>query len=87
MHPVPIIVLHLQIVNGKHNCPRFYIVALAVKEWGLIYRDTFCLAVVAAYLGTLKNHVIATWPNAPTTDKEPVRLAILKRVPLVCLTI
>ena len=54
MHPVPLIALHLQIVNGKHNCPKFYIVTLAAKEQGLIYRDIACLAVVAVHLVTLK---------------------------------
>jgi hypothetical protein len=55
MHPVPLIALHLQIVNGKPNCPRFYIVTLAAKEQGLIYRDIACVAVVAVHLVTLKN--------------------------------
>jgi hypothetical protein len=87
MHPFPLIVLHLQIINGKHNCPKFYIVTLAAKEQGLIYRDIACLAVVAVHLVTLKNHAISTWPNAPTSVKGLVRLTSLKRVPLVCRTI
>jgi hypothetical protein len=54
MHPVPLIVLHLQIVNGKYNCPRFYIVTLAAKEQGLIYRNITNLAVLAVHLVILK---------------------------------
>jgi len=77
MHPVSLIVLYLQIVNGKYNCPRFYVVTLAAREQGLIYRDIACLAVVAVRLVTLKNHVISTWPNAPTTVKGLVRLTSL----------
>jgi len=58
MHPVPLIVLDLQIVNGKHNCPRLDIVTLAAKELGRICRDIACLAVVVVRLVALLNHVI-----------------------------
>jgi len=77
MHPVPLIALDLQIVNGKHDCPRLDIVTLAAKEHGLICRFIACLAVVVVRMVALINHVLSTWPNAPSSVKEPVGLTSL----------
>jgi hypothetical protein len=78
MHPVSLIVLNLQIVNGKHNCPRFYVVTLAAKEQGLIYRDIACLAVVAVHLATLKKKTrYFNMAPPPPTVKGLVRLTSL----------